>query len=231
MDRGTIKTEILVRSGKDTTSAWISEAFLNDWINQSHRWAAGYKKWPFTEGRVSTTYASVEEWNFEGYKSDSFRLLQVGGERFQKLNFEDYQIYKEENPSGTDKVYSDFGKTLFINTASGASGTLTAYGQYMPATIADGDGATGDDMETVFSDGNDEGNEAIIEKSLEYIAKRERKNDEAMLHAQNAKQVLDDLWTKVEAEQYAYQTKNRGIFPRFDVITGRNIISESENQF
>ena len=231
MDRGTIKTEILVRSGKDTTSAWISEAFLNDWINQSHRWAAGYKKWPFTEGRVSTTYASVEEWNFEGYKSNSFRLLQVGGQRFQKLNFEDYQMYKENNPNGTDKVYSDFGKTLFINTASGASGTMTAYGQYMPAVIPDGDGATGDDMETVFSDGNDEGNEAIIEKSLEYIAKRERKNDEAMLHAQNAKQVLDDLWTKIEAEQFQYHTKDRGQYERFDVITGRNIISESENQF
>jgi hypothetical protein len=229
MDRGTIKTEILVRSGKDTTSAWISEAFLNDWINQSHRWAAGYKKWPFTEGRVSTTYTSVEEWNFEGYKSDSFRLLQIGGQRFQKLNFEDYQIYKEKNPNGTDKIYSDFGKTLFINTASGASGTMTAYGQYMPANIPDGD--ENDNLETVFSDGNDEGNEAIVEKGLEYIAKRERKDSEAMMHAQNAKQVLDDLWTKIEAEQHMYHTKDRGIFPRFDVITGRNIISESENQF
>lgn len=229
MNRGQIKTEVLVRSGKDTTSAWISEAYLNDWIDQAHRWSAGYKKWPMTEGRTSTTYASVEEWNFEGYKSDSFRLLQVGGDRFQKLNFEDYQRYKEDYPDGIDKVYSDYGNTLFINTASGASGTLTAYGQYMPADIPDGD--ENDLTETVFSAGNDEGNEAIIEKVLSFISKRERKADEAQLHEQNAKQNLEELWNRINAEQFQYHTKNRGQWSSFDVITGQDIISDNENQF
>lgn len=226
MTRGDIKTEILVRSGKDTTSAWISESFLNDWINQAHRWAAGYKKWPMTEGRTSTTYASVEEWNFEGYRADSFRLLQVGGKRYQKLNFEDYQIYKEENPDGIEPIYSDYGNTLFINTVSGGSGTLTAYGQYMPADIPDGD--ENDNSSTVFSSGNDEGNEAIVEKVLGFISKRERKADEAQLHEQNAKQTLEELWSRINAEQFQYQTKDRGMWESFDVIDGRNITSEDQ---
>ena len=113
MTRGEIRTEILVRSGKDTTSAWTSEAFLNDWVNQAHKWAGGYKPWVFTEGRTSTTWASVEELNFEGYKADSFRLLQIGGKRLTKLNFEDYQIFREEEASGTDRVFSDFGRLVF----------------------------------------------------------------------------------------------------------------------
>lgn len=220
MTRGEIKTEILVRSGKDTTSAWTSEAFVNDWINQSYKWAAGYKPWPFTEGRTSTTFSAVEEWDFEGYKADSFRILQVGGKRFQKLNFEDYQIFKEDNSSSKEKVFSDFGGLVFINTLADVSGTLTAWGQYVPADIPDGDGATGDDLNTVFSEGGDEGNQAIIEKTLGYIANRDGKKDFAIKHYALSKELLDSLWKRVEDEQFAYQTKNRGMFKRIDILKG-----------
>lgn len=222
MTRGDLKTEILVRSGKDTTSAWISEAFLNDWVNQAHRWAAGYKPWPFTEGRISTTYATVEEWDFEGYKADSFRLIQIGGKRLQKLNFEDYQIFKEESPSSNDRVFSDFGKTVFINTSIDASGTLTAWGQYMPALIPDGDGATADDLDTVFSASGDEGNEAIIEAVLSKIANRDNKKQEAMEKHLLAKNILDELWKRIQDEQYAYQTHadRGGMYKRINVLEG-----------
>ena len=220
MDRGTIKTEILVRSGKDTTSAWTSEAFLNDWINQAHRWAAGYKPWPFTEGRTSTTYAGIEELNFEGYKADSFRFMQVGGKRLQKLNFEDYQIFREEQSSAEDRVFSDFGRLVYINPNADVSGTLTAWGQYIPVDIPDGDGATADDMETVFTPGGDEGNQAIIEEVIGYIASRENKNQEAINRHLLAKNLLEELWKRVQDEAFAYQTKDRGQWARMDVLNG-----------
>ena len=223
MTRGDIKTEVLVRSGKDTTSAWTSEAFINDWINQAHRWAAGYKPWPYTEGRTSTTYSTAsEEWDFEGYRADSFRLLQIGGKRLRKLNFEDYQIFKEEESSADDRVFSDFGGLVFVNTKVDASGTLTAWGQYMPATIPDGDGATADDLETVFSEGGDEGNQAVIEETLSYIANRENKRDIANNHHGLAKQLLDELWKRIQDEQYGYQTHpaRQGMYQRFDVLRG-----------
>ena len=220
MNRGEIKTEILVRSGRDTTSAWTSEAYLNDWINQSHKWAAGYKPWPFTEGRISTTYTSAnEEWSFEGYKADSFRILQIGGKRFDKVTFEDYQIYKEDQSSGTDKIYTDFGQILFINTLSGASGTLTAWGQYIPADILDGDGTDGDSKDTVFSPGGDEGNEAIIERALGNLYNRDDKQT-ALQHYALADKYLEQLWKRITEEQFRYQTKDRGMWERIDVLEG-----------
>ena len=220
MNRGELKTEILVRSGKDTLSAWTSEAFLNDWINQAHRWGAGYKPWPFTEGRISSTYTSArEEWNFEGYKADSFRLLQIGGKRFEKKNFEDYQMYREDESAGTDKIYSDFGNTVYINPNAGVTGTLTAWGQYQPALIPDGDGATADDLDTVFSGHGDEGNEAIIEKVLGNIYVRDNRQ-EAMVHYQLAQKCLEELWRRIGDEQFEYQTKNRGMFKDFSVLEG-----------
>lgn len=220
MNRGELKTEILVRSGKDTTSAWTSEAFLNDWINQAHRWAAGFKPWVFTEGRVSSTYTSArEEWNFEGYKADSIKLLTIGGKRFEKVTFEDYQRFKEDESASTDKVFSDFSRTLWINTLTGCTGTLVAYGQFQPAMIPDGDGATADDLNTVFSPNGDEGNEAIIEKVLGNIYTRDDKQ-QATLHYQMAEKLLNDLWTRTMDEQYKYQTKDRGMFKDFDVLEG-----------
>lgn len=221
MTRGDIKTEVLVRSGKDTSSAWTSEAFLNDWINQAHRWAAGYKPWTCTEGRISTTFSTAsEEWDFEGFKADSFRLVQVGGKLLRKLNFEDYQIFKEEQPTADDRVFSDFGGLVFVNTSLDASGTLTAWGQYMPANIGDGDG--NDEVDTVFSEGSDEGNQAIIEEVLGHIANRDNKRQEALNHHALAKQILDELWKRTQDEQYQYQTHpdRGGMFKRFDVLTG-----------
>ena len=221
MNRGEIKTEILVRSGLDTTSAWLSEAFLNDWINQSYRWAAGYKPWPFTEGRISTTYVSTEELDFEGYKADSFRFIQIGGKRLQKVNFEDYQIFREEQASSTDRIYSDFGGLVYVNPNADVSGTLTAYGQYMPANIPDGDSSTADDVETVFSENGDEGNEAIIECVLSKISNRERDHKSSTEKYMLAKNLLDELWKRVQDEQFAYHPKDRGMWERIDILDGQ----------
>lgn len=215
---GDIQTEFLVRNNRTTTDTFITDAMLDDWLRDSHVWAAGSKKWPATEGRVSTTYtSSQEEWNFEGYKSDSFRIIQVGGKRLDKKNFADYQIYREEEPSGTDRIYSDFGRLVFINPYIDASGTLIAYGQYMPTIDPTDKTAT-----TIFSGYEEEGNEAIVEKMSGYLKRREHLPQEAELHDQRAAAKLEEVWNKIRAEQYAYQThRDRGgMFSRFDVLQG-----------
>jgi len=212
-----IQTDVIVKLGVSTTSAFYTEDIINDWIQQAERWATSYKKWPMTEGRVSTTYTSAnEEWNFEGIKADAIRILQVGGKRFEKINFEDYQIYKEEETSGTDKIFSDFGRSIFINTLTDASGTLTAWTQYAPIPID----VTDDTAETVFSNGDQEGNEAIVEEVLAYANIREKKENEATFHHTRATQILDKLWENTNDEQFNYKTKDRGMFERVDIING-----------
>lgn len=215
---GDIRNQVIVRSGISTTSAFFTETILNDWCTGAIRWAASYKKWPFTEGRVSTTYTTTEEWTFEGMKADSTRILQVGGKRYEKLNFEDYQIYREEEPSGTDKVFSDFGKTIFINPQAGGSGTLIAYSQFSPADVD----VTDLTAKTVFSDGDEEGNEAVVEETLSYLNLRERKEDKANYHHQRAEQILNGIWDRVKDEHFNYKThKSRGgMWKRFNVLAG-----------
>lgn len=218
---GDIKDEVLVRGQISTTVGFHTDTSVNDHLDHAHVWASSYKKWPFTEGRVSTTYASTEEWSFEGYKADSFRILQIGGKRLTKLNFEDYQIFREEEPSADDRVFSDFGRLVFINPSSGLSGTLTAWGQYQPAAWD----TTDLTATTVFSNFDDEGNEAIVNEALSYVKTREQNLNEANAYHEKAKQILDGVWNRVQAEQYAYQTHpdRGGMFKRFDVLRGNEV--------
>ncbi|MBU2527527.1 MAG: hypothetical protein KKC03_13100 [Bacteroidetes bacterium] len=212
-----IKNDVIVKLGISTTLAYYTDDILNDWICQAHRWATAYKKFPFTEGRVSTTYVSgTEEWNFEGYKSDSFRILQVGGKRLEKIDFESYQIYREEETAGTDRVFTDRVRTVFINPNIDLAGTLTAWGQYTPN---DPD-MTGTAANTVFSNGDEEGNEAIVEKVLSFAKIREQKLDDAEYHNKRAKDILENMEGIIDDEQFNYKTKDRGMWKRIDVIGG-----------
>ena len=215
---GDIKTDVIVKLGISTTSAYYTDAILNSWIQQGTRWASSFKKWPFTEGRISTTFTGTEEWSFESYKADSFRLMQIGGKRLNKLNFEDYQIFREEDESGSDRVYSDFGRLVFINPNIDLSGTLTAWGQYQPADID----ITDLTATTVFSNGDEEGNEAIVEEVLSFANIRERKEGEANAHHVKATQILDGVYKKVADEQFQYQTHRTrgGMWKRINVIDG-----------
>lgn len=217
-----LKNAFLVRNQASTTIAFYTDTILNTWASEAHQWAASYSKWPFTEGRISTTYTtSTEEWSFEGIKPDSIRFIQIGGKRFQKINFEDYQIYRENNTSTAEtgtrtRIYSDFGRIVYINPNTDASGTLTVYSQYQPGDFT----GTDTDEETVFSNIAEEGNTAIVEEMLSYAKLREKKLQEGKFHHERAEAILKALWDNIASEQFAYQSKDRGIFERFDVLEG-----------
>lgn len=231
--RDDIFTAVLVRNNRTTTDAFITDTTLKNWFYDSHVWASAYHKWPFTEGRVQTTFASgggsdSDEYFFEGYKADSFRLIQVGGKRLRKLNFEDYQIMREESPEADDRVFSDFGRTVFINPNADVSGSLVAYGQYTPAIDVTNETGT-----TIFSDYDEEGNEAIVEKMSGHLKRREHLTQEAELHDKRASDKLEEVWKRVTDEQYAYQTHpdRGGMFERFNVLDGRPSDEIKRDQF
>ena len=144
-------------------------------------------------------------------------MLSIGGKRMKKLNFEDYQILREDRPESTDRVFTDFGRIVFINPNADVSGSLVAYGQYTPALDPTDLTAT-----TIFSDYDEEGNESIVEKATSYLKRREHLPQEAELHDQRAAAKLEEIWKRVLDEQYAYQTSKArgGMFERVEVVNG-----------
>ena len=220
--KGDIINDILVQLGASTTVAFYTDTILDDWVDKAHQWASGAHKWPFTEGRINTTYvadASLEVgFNYpEGWKPDSIRLLHVGGKRFKKLNFLNYQEFREDFPDDEKKVFSDHGRLYFINPNADVSGTTTMWGQFTPAALAETDGT----VTTVFSDVVDEGNEAIVEEVMSYAKKKQQNLQEALVHHQRAQQILEEIWKRIQDEQFAYQNvEGEGLFKRIDVLGG-----------
>ena len=218
---GDIQDEFLIRGNYSTSVAFITDAILNDWLRQGYRFVANFKKWPYTEGRASTTYATTsEDWNYpEGWRPDSIRFLQIGGKRLEKLNFEDYQIFREESSSGDDRVYTDFGLLYSVNPNIDLTGTMTAWGQYTPAI----DPTIKTDL-TVFSDVAEEGNDAIVNEILSFAKTREKKPQEAKFYHEFAISQLNKLYEEVSVEQFKYQSHpdRGGWFKRFNVLTGRD---------
>ncbi len=219
---GDLQSQFLVRNNRTTTDAFITDTYLNDWVREAYRFASGYKKWPFTEGRVSTTYVADNtsiEVGFgypEGWKPDSIRFLQVGGKRFKKTNFVGYQKFREDWSSSKDKIFSDYGMLYFINPNADVSGTTTLWGQYN--TIID---PTDKTATTVFSDIDEKGNDAIVERMTVYLKRRENLTNEAAIHDKLAREMLEEVWKQIADEQYNYQdADNEGMFKRVDVLRG-----------
>lgn len=220
-----ILTEFLVRNNRTTTDGFITDSTLQGWLKDAHTWAAAYKKWPMTEGRYSTTSTSAtsseEGWTRisypEGLKADSVRRLSVGGKRYYKKNFYKFAEFIEDNPQDSSKIFTDYARNLYINPMAGDfSGTVAMYGQYTP--ILD---VTDMTSKTIFSDYDEQGNEALVTMMTSYLKDREHLPDEMVLKEQQAGKQLDKVQGLIDEEQFAYQdTNNQGMWKRFDVMRG-----------
>ena len=215
-----IKNEFLIRIQGNTSVAFYTDTILNEWLTQSYRFTCSYKKWPFTEGKISTTYSTpTDDEGFgypEGWKSDSVRHLEVGGKRFRKLSYYDYRGFREDNSDDTSKIFSDFGRRYYINPKADVSGTIAIWGQYTPAIdITDGTSTT------IFSGNEEEGNEAMVEEMLSYAKIREKKIVEAKYHHEKATTILDAILERIKQEQFGYHSrKDQGMFERIDIVEG-----------
>jgi hypothetical protein len=222
---GDLMTEVLVRNNRTTTDGFITNAILQDWTRQAITWVCSYKKWPATEGRVSTTFASLKtsEDGYlvgeypEGWKSDSIRLLTIGGKEVEKKNFYKFRKFVEDYPSDNDRVFTDFNRQYYVNPRIDLSGTVTCWGQYTPFIDVTDLSAT-----TPFSGNEEEANEAIVDKMSSYLKYRENKGNEALVCEQSAKLKLNELWQRIQDEQFAYQQPkgDYGMWERVDILGG-----------
>lgn len=222
---GDIKDQVLVRLNASTTAAYYTDPMLNQWIDMGHRWAASYKKWAFlyyVDQSILFSSAS-ETYNYpSNFKTGSIRFIQDQSTAqpniYQKVDFMSYKNYRASNASGQDKIFSDLGRTFYINPNI-ASGTLMCYGIILPASLGGDPTAT-----TVFSSADEDGNESIVEFTMSYAKLREKKQSEADDHIKRAMAILDNLWKAMIVEDGNKQGKDLSMFKRFNVERG--VLSE-----
>ena len=234
LTQGDIIAEVLVRLNTSTTVGFYTDAMLSGWVSQANNWAASLHKWPFNEGRFSTTSASLGT-SEDGYtvleypeslKSDSIRYLTIGGKKLDKKNFYKFAEFYENNPADTGKTYTDFARRVYINPNTGLTGTVVAWGQ-KNIDVLDASDPTAN---TIFTGITDQGNLALVQEVMSYALEREKSQPVIMRGKiisasiaahQLAEEILDTIWKDYAEEQALYQdTQNDGMFKRFDVLRG-----------
>lgn len=125
MNLGEHRQALLDDLSLESTDTFLTTAILNRFINRAVGWVADRKNWQQTQrGVMRSSEANQEYYNYpENYKSDSIERLTLDGNTHVKRTFVEYEKYKEENPTGTKKIFADYRNRYFINPAPTTDGT------------------------------------------------------------------------------------------------------------
>lgn len=205
----------------------FTQADLDAWINLGVLRAWDFQPWPFTAAAktattpVNTDYVDYPQDMVEG----SAFLLKVGGLEYKKLLLEDYLLWfqPDQNPTATDRIWSEYKTFIFINKNAYNQGTDTfdLYGKLKAPTLA-----SGTDL-LPFSPTTDtqqySGNEAIVQFAFSEALMSEKKKDpaRAKLERDEAYATLELLWKPFADFRARQQSKNRPMFTPPDFFRKR----------
>ena len=195
---------------------------IKEWINLGALKSWDYHRWIFSEKAVYTqTAESKEYYDYpDEFVSDSLTILKVEDENgkmktYQKIRFEDYQKYLEENEDGNDKVFSDFKRFYFINlNAYGNAGgrKIELWGKIRAPKLVDDT-----DLLPFSPDTDNEensGNEAIVRLaySIALSSEKMKQSNRSSAEEKEAYTMLGVIAGKERTSQAQYQSKDRPFF-------------------
>jgi len=188
------------------------------WLQLSYDEAAARHPWPFTEGRLEIT-SSGEKYDYPtNVKSDSLRYLTINDKRYKKLLFEDYLKYKEDYASGSEKVYSDRNRVIYVNhLADDFGNSIVLYAQVHVSGSVNSQTSS-----TVFTTAEPEGDEAIVQLAYsKALGSEKMKNPtKAQKEKLEALDTLDGIWKRIKEKSHTYQTKDTPMFRRMNILEG-----------
>ena len=214
-----LQTELQNRLSIATTNTFWTTAMIKSWLNQAYRWTCNYKKWPFTEEAKKTT--TVKDQYYYDYpvefKADSISRLTVvdanGDEKsYKKIRFQDFLNHKEKHPDSEDKLFSDYRRQYFISpTPDVTDREITVWGQIKPNKLVN------DSDITLFAEGEEMGEEAIIKRALMVALQKAKKYSEAAIEREESRLILEEIFARIQEEQASYRGKDNPLFdiPRF----------------
>ena len=206
----------------------FSEADLSDYLEQGAMKAWDYRSWDFAEDSQTGTLTSEQITN--GYVAhppklvpSSIFLLKIAGKEYDKKNFQDFQKYFEDYPSGTDRIWCEYKRLVFFNSNVASAGdTIDTWGKLNFQAFAS------DAALMPFSPSSDteqySGNQAIVQLAYaEALASDKKKNPNgAEAERKVAFSTLDILWNAFVNGRSIEQSKNRPMFDAPDFFRANN---------
>lgn len=176
-------------------------------INRAYVKTSRLFRWPALEdAKTTSTISGQEYYDFpEDWSPDSIWRLAISDEKYGEepdgspMRFEDYLIWKADNPNSTLKKWSVQWRRFFIypTPTSNGSNDISIWGQKNVTALS------GDSDTTIFSYNMPDCNEAIAMEA-EAILKRKGEISGDMYSAE-AKQILIVAYNRIRGEQGKYE--------------------------
>lgn len=200
-----------------STDVIVTTTQIKRWLNLGKNKALTYKKWPFLEYKGSDLIDATGNYPYSTLmKTKSAWLVRVGGEKYDKIRYEDYLHYLEDEPAGTDKVWAEFDRTIYINgNACTVGDAIEIYGTAGVVDLsADGDTSP-------FSEAEPSGDEAIVNYAVaKGLKKLGASRGEIADVINEANQILNDIWDRMTEAMPREQTKKTPFFKKVDLLNG-----------
>lgn len=212
--REELEDELQTRLQSADNSTLYPSDRLTSLIKQGNLWATQLFPWDDLYKWLKTSTASGR--NYYSYPttmaSDTIMSLQIDGEIYERVDYEDFEDYKVNSPNSNRKVFASNGRYYWVSPTPTTSGSrnLHIYGCVQVFSPYDLANATD---KTIFSVKMSSANEAIIKKGLSIALKPQ---DAKMAQAEEAEAVA--LLSVHIKNQKVYKARNKRLdHPRFAV--------------
>lgn len=195
---------------------FFSDAYIQRIVNRAVKWASNLYDWQQTQdARKRDTVAGQEYYNYpENWKTDSVYKLKVNNQSHDRVNFDEYDRYREDNSaSAQDKIFSDFKRQIFVSPVPTSVVEMTVWGHAIPDTMSA-------DADTHPFAGEAEIEEAIILYATGLAKKKARgtQYNAGLQDIKDAEKKLDNEYEKQLEKQSQYQNKDLEAFEWFDIL-------------
>lgn len=209
--RNELETELVAQLQVASNSSLFPASRITTLIQNAYKKATNLFIWPdLVQAFTSSTKNGYEYYDFpDAIRSNTIVRLMIDDDPYGRKNFQDYQDYKEENSNTTKKMFAFYGRFFFVNpepTADGSS-NMDVWG------AVQADALSASDSETIFTNSNPLGNEAVVQIAFSTAMKRIDK----ALAKEELKEALGILAKLNTDEWKATQSSLRLDHPAFNV--------------
>lgn len=208
--RTDLETELKAQLQVGDNSTLFPSSRITTLIKNAYMWATQLYIWvDLVKAKCTSTYAGQEYYDYpEDFRSGTIVLLTVDGEPYENKNFKDYQLFKYENPSSTEKIFANFGRQFFIHPTPSTTGSnnIIVYGAVQAEEL---DESTD---ETIFSGNKESANECVVKKALSVAVK----NTDQNLSVKEEKDAIAILG-KLNADEWKSSAMNQKMTPMLNI--------------
>jgi hypothetical protein len=209
-----MRDELLARLIVANNSTLYTDARLSLLIKHAYIWVTDQYLWPQLE-RAKYTNTAASQYYYDNpttFKTDCVTRVIVNELEYDRKNFEDFLDYKQNYPTDvTKRIFADYGRQIFLFPTPTAILKLEIWGLIQPEPLsADAD-------MTIFSDSDENGNEAIVRKALS-VAIGKTNNNLALSEENEAKSILATIYNKILQRQQRDQRLDHAFFNVSDMF-------------